>query len=356
MMHGKGICSMVGLLLAALLSAQTAFGGERWVETPPSETRLEAVRQLRTIVSEGYNARLVRRYRHGFGYEYIVQLTGFSSSSEAKQASETLARLLGVSVAVFEQEENDETTTGQILTAVESVSSVTELPFDSLGAVLEQLRWVSTRDELRMTVSLAKQIDFRYRQRDGDGQTEFRRYARDGQQEYLEWVVSGRRSAVWVDATQGWLALGREPIRMIDRTYAQRLVSAGSPTSVLGLGLQQIGDFLSPSLLSEARLGGLVDVGGDLCFSVIGEMGPSKMPISVAFEPTSFWVRQVVVGEVGRAWVIDLDAYHEEVNGMNLPHVIQVWFDGEIFFHINIDAINLIFEEKGGAGFVPEPR
>ena len=345
-----------GLLVMMLLGVQVASAGGLWVETPASQTRSDAARQLRVVVSEGYNARLIRRYRHGSGYEYSVQLTGFTSTDEARRVSEIMGTLLGVPVAVYETERDSSNPPREGAGSNEEIEAGSELPFDSLSAVVEQLRWAIDRNDVVATLVASNQVDFRYRWTNADGEVEFRRFARDGEQQYFERVKDGVREAVWVDAGQGWLARPNSDIRMISRTYANSLVNAGSPRVILGIGLEQVWEVLNPDYLSELRTGGLVDVGGDLCNSVVGEFGPSKMPVSIAFEAKSFWIRQLVIGSEGSAWVVELDDFHEEVNGMNLPHVIRVWFDSEIFFHINIDAINLIFEEKGGAGFIPGPR
>lgn len=82
---------------------------EYYLETPPTANREEAGRQAEAAKKAGYSARVVRRFRLGRGWEYVVLIESFPTEPAAVGASSTLATALGVPMTVYVVEERGHT-------------------------------------------------------------------------------------------------------------------------------------------------------------------------------------------------------------------------------------------------------
>ncbi|MBW1877702.1 MAG: hypothetical protein JRJ84_05020 [Deltaproteobacteria bacterium] len=88
------------LLLAVAFAAPTR--GAYYLEGPAARTRTEAMAVVREANAEGWHARVVRRYRHGTGWEYVPLVEGFELEEVATEAARTLAERTGRSMAVYD--------------------------------------------------------------------------------------------------------------------------------------------------------------------------------------------------------------------------------------------------------------
>ena len=91
---------IITILLAASLSASEGF----YLESPPLGTRAEALELQEVSQQQGINARVVRRYEHGSGWEYLVVAEGYGGRTEAEQAAQLLAEGSGQGITVYEGE------------------------------------------------------------------------------------------------------------------------------------------------------------------------------------------------------------------------------------------------------------
>jgi hypothetical protein len=305
------------------------------------------------VVAEGYNARLVKRYRHGGGYQFVVFLAGFSDGEEARSVSKALARLVGVSVTVFEPP--GAALVSDVVEGAATTSSPEFPEFDSLTSIYEQVRWVAERDDYKQALQTATQVNFRYRWTDSMGIEETHRYASQGNNEYYERVRFTGRSEIWLEDGQGWLTDPLGSSREVSHSFAAGIVRAASPGQVLGVGREFLSEILSVDLAPSLRWDGLSDVLGHLCYVLSGRLGPSRTPVSVSFDAKRYWMRQLIIGSSKSVWVVELDNYYEQVNGINVPHLIQVWLNGEILYTVNVEEISLLFDGSLGNSFIP-PR
>lgn len=83
---------------------------EYYLETPPTTNREDASRQAASASSSGYAARVVRRFRLGRGWEYVVLVEQLATEPAALSASATLATHLGVPMTVYAVEERGHNT------------------------------------------------------------------------------------------------------------------------------------------------------------------------------------------------------------------------------------------------------
>ncbi len=97
---------MVRILVIAMVLALSASAAETafYLESPPLSTRAEALELQAAAQEEGINARVVRRYEHGSGWEYLVLAEGFADRAEAESAAGVLASQSGHGITVYEGE------------------------------------------------------------------------------------------------------------------------------------------------------------------------------------------------------------------------------------------------------------
>lgn len=91
------------ILLAALLSL--AYGADFFIETGPLPERQAAVDVQAAVAGAGMEPRLVRRFKLGRGWEFVVLVEHFPSEEEAAAAMVRLAPLVGQSFSLFRVED-----------------------------------------------------------------------------------------------------------------------------------------------------------------------------------------------------------------------------------------------------------
>mgnify|MGYP002632842428 CR=1 FL=1 len=87
--------------------------GDFYLESPPLRTRSEALAIQQLAVEEGLDARVVRRYAHGAGWEYVVVVEDLEREA-AEQAAESLAAQGGRGITVYRREGAEGTRVGGV--------------------------------------------------------------------------------------------------------------------------------------------------------------------------------------------------------------------------------------------------
>jgi hypothetical protein len=88
---------MVSLLLLTFLAQ------EFYLESPPLQTRAEALELQAEATALGLDAQISRRYGHGSGWEFLVVVEGFESADTAQTAAVELAQQAGRGITVYQQ-------------------------------------------------------------------------------------------------------------------------------------------------------------------------------------------------------------------------------------------------------------
>ncbi len=78
-----------------------AHAEEFYLEAPPVATREDAVRVEEAVRAAGYPGRVVRRFRLGRGWEFVVLVEHFASDKEAAAAAARLGKELGSEVTAW---------------------------------------------------------------------------------------------------------------------------------------------------------------------------------------------------------------------------------------------------------------
>lgn len=91
-------------ILAAFLgvaSPSTAQADEFYVETAGVHSRSEAQELLESALAHGISARVVRRFRKGQGWEYVVRVEGLVDRKAASEVGSLLSRYTGATVSTY---------------------------------------------------------------------------------------------------------------------------------------------------------------------------------------------------------------------------------------------------------------
>ncbi|MBN1334601.1 MAG: hypothetical protein JXB39_01420 [Deltaproteobacteria bacterium] len=91
--------SLVALIL--LLFASPARAEDLYVETPGVARRADADNACEKIVAAGYTAQVVRRFRSGEGWEFVVRVEGLTERERALEIAGGIARITGWTTEVW---------------------------------------------------------------------------------------------------------------------------------------------------------------------------------------------------------------------------------------------------------------
>lgn len=94
-------------MIALWLWMGLAFGAGYYLEAPPVNGRAAAVELQTDAQALGYEARVMRRYRHGSGWEFVVVVEGFGDREAAELAAGRLAESSGQGIAVYRLEASE---------------------------------------------------------------------------------------------------------------------------------------------------------------------------------------------------------------------------------------------------------
>lgn len=323
------------------------MAAEYYVEGPVHAERGEAVAFSRAARDAGHDARVVRRYKDGSGWEYLVRVAGFADASAAVGASEGLTEVLGGEVLVFELTDAD-AAPKQIhagerggLDARES-DRVAAADRDPPPAIADVAEAHGGAKGGAARIRAAENVLFRYKRTLPDGTLVEHTWARAGEDLYAEVTGTGavKSSRTLVTADGAWLAVGDGALVASDRERALELLTDLSPEKIVPF-------VLSFASLAEQRkeLAQLVDEGveeveGRRLRVLRSDGEQASGPLLLHVDPKSALV-QAVDFEDG-AMVVHFSDYgaHREAP-VRIPGRIETWREGELADSVEIVEIDL---------------
>jgi hypothetical protein len=91
-------------MFAAFLLVPFALAVEFYLESPASEDRDAVVKLQEKVEGAGLDGRIVRRFRLGHGWEWVLLVESFASEEDARAAVSTLQPLVGMTLAVVKED------------------------------------------------------------------------------------------------------------------------------------------------------------------------------------------------------------------------------------------------------------
>ncbi len=340
---------MIGLGLL-LLFAAPAHAVDFYIEGPSVTTRAEAVAMVQTAKAAGHKARVVRRYRHGSGWEYVFRVEGFTERLGASQAASQLAELTGRGVSVYgedgtiaapsERPKVDNDPAPVPIARVEPSEQAE--PLDA-PQVPDELIQRATRahggaDGTMSVLGRADVVVFEF-DRHLDGDVVRHIWARRGDDLFLE--VRSQAAAVpsrtVIQGDTAWLVVGDGERVSVDTERARQTVERFAPETVIGLGLTAARDFTERPELHSLRLDGETTCGDDPCAVMRFDGGRLASPVVLGVATSDWTVRQVGFrGGVMR----EFEGYTEPAPGLVVPGVVRTWRHRELVDDLRITRLD----------------
>jgi hypothetical protein len=319
----------VNVLIAVILAAFTV---EPQLRSPLTQNEAEAQSVLSIAEEMGWEARLLKNYQHGLGWQYSVRVRGFESADAAEAAGKILAEKSGRGVDVLFEEASDDRVLVPPLSVLPAAQDFRMRIARSLGG----------HSGGRLQLSGAKALSFSFsRSIPKDNVLAHHQYGRsagyfrcevtqpaDSEKDFL--VLRGPQGD-WVKSSDGLRPLGTSQMSEISQRFGPEAVYA----SILALPelLLEDSDYLSLRVTGQ----GLIDFRNAIRMESTNRHGKvilwadagSGLPISWAFHSEAGLVQWIFGG------------WRALESNLILPTVMEVYGGGQMLDQIRLEEIQL---------------
>ncbi len=321
------------------------------LESQPVSARTDALVTQEQAQVLGHTARVVRRYRQGEGWEFVVQVT-VDDRPAAEAAAAALEAATGASISITEA-------SGEASTAhAPPVASAPELP--EVDAVFERVRRAHGLGEGASRLSDAGAVRFRYQRMVStpEGELQVRStWARDADAVLLVIDVldgPGSSSALVVGTDgRAWVATSTE-VAERPAAASRALMDRHGPAELMALGVAM------PALLAEAETASSRwrvvhdDGGSSFVLEELGAGGGATTRLRVDLETWRVSGLEVV-DETGRSsWI--LSDWREISASLVLPFELERRIEGDIVERLRVLELSLDPVLEAGLFGVPDRR
>lgn len=340
-------------LLTLLLLSAPAWADTFHLEGPPATEKSAAMALAKSAEEVGLQARVVRRFRQGAGWEYVALVEGFTERSAADTAAVKLADATGASVSVFEGDPGQAKkvrTAGPPpdLTPEEQIAAVMAAAVKAHGGV----------EGGAAGLAAAKSVRFEYRRTVPGGLVAKHVWAVRGRDLYLDVVIESgdaTSSRSGIVGEQAWLAVSGGTPGPEDLERTREALERFSPARVLGFPLEFASAVQDRPEFQDLELDGTVEIGGRQCDVLRHTGGRSTAPLALAIDVQDHRVRRVTLGSDAGDLTHEFSDWREVRAGLVVPGRVRTWRDAEL-----VDEIELIDLSVDGAlpdeWFVPPSR
>ena len=328
-----------------LLFMASAFAGDLYLESPTQSTRAEAQELRRLAESEGLEARLVRRYASGTGWEYVVVVEDVADQAAAEEAAARWAEAGGEGISIF-LEEGDE---GVLLQGGESEVVAPAVQESQTGSMLDAelvlrhaVRAVGGNQGGAAALSRAPALRFSYTRVvvSGDERIEARHEllrSADGERLSITSVEGAVDSVTLVHPEGAWVVAGDEPVER-DLARTREVLAGFGPEELLAYPLE-----FATLVDGEPSYGLLRTAESSDSAYVLGYGGPEvggAMELEVDAE--SWHVRGVRyttdAGEVDYAFT----DWREIDTGLVVPFEVELRRDGVLVDRLIVEELSVL--------------
>lgn len=348
----KASLSALGLALGLVCLSAPAFAADYYLEGPPQSTRSDAVDLSRTAAEGGYKARVVRRYRQGVGWQYLVRVEGFDAEEPAREAARSIAARIGLPVSVF-LAEGEEARSLEVASpeaepsqdapaAPAGPESAEPLDLEDPEAILARASRAhgGTRGGIA-AIRGAEGVLFRFRRTLPDGLVVDHTWARLGDSRFLEVDIvegEGRSSRLIVGPAQAWLAVEEGAYEETDLQRAADTVSQLHPEQVLPFVLVFADAIENRRELELLQASGVTEVEGSPAIAMQYEGDRTSGPMALALDRGRYHVLEVSFE--GGELVHRFDGWKQQ-GRLVLPSRVRTWRAGELVDTVEIQALEI---------------
>jgi hypothetical protein len=304
-------------MLLALLST-LAHAEEYYLEATPVAEKSAALDIEKRTEAAGFDARVVRRFRLGKGWEFVVLVEHFTTGDDASKAAARLERELGGKVTAWR------------LDAGEKAVAI-DLPAPAAPAVDQAASWLARARDAHggptggtSAIARAGAVHFRFAREvelAGKKVTVRHDYWREGGSRRLTVDTSGagQNSLAVATANGAWMKIG-DAVQARDIGVTIGVVDTFAPEAVLTVALEAARLLEAPEVaqfhpLEGAESGLRFGLGGDE-----SETGLSFVDI----DPKSAWLMRVrYVSDAGPV-TYELSGWQKAAAGVLVPTVVSI--------------------------------
>jgi hypothetical protein len=308
------------MLIWLAILAGTARADEYYLEAPPVTDRAAAERMERAADAAGFDARVVRRFRLGKGWEFVMLVEHLASEADAAAAATRLEKELGQRVSAWRLDRGDK--------AVSVDLPPPPAPAEN-GAGASA--WIARAREAHggatggaAALARAAAVHFRFERAFELGGQSFvvrHDYWREGASRRLAVATggAGQDSVCVATAASAWIKVGSE-VRARDIGVAIGTVDAFAPEAVLTVALEAARLLEAPEVASFRPLEGAEE---GLRFGTGGDESEPGLSF-VDIDPATGRLIQVrYVSEAGPL-VFELRGWRDVAPGVLVPAELSV--------------------------------
>ena len=329
--------------LRALLSTSTAEAGEYLVQSAPFLVRGDAAQAESTVLREGLEAKVVRKYLTGEGWRFLVTVPGLRDEASADATAARLAALLGGSVEIWSVDGKD---LSKLREVAPPAAQETPPPAEIDPAVQQILvRAAAALGGVqggKDVLDAATSVRFEYDRALEGGLEAHHLFVRRGADQALSVRIEGGDgidSETRVLGGQAWLRTGRDgTFALQDAQRGAELMHRASPVGLLPLVLTLADAIEGRPELRLMSHRGTATVDGEACDVLVFAGDRTSGPMSLEIGQTKGLVRRVSFED---GVVHQFDDYFAPANGIQIPRTIRTWRDGKLLETTRITALEL---------------
>jgi hypothetical protein len=334
-------------LLLCLMFAPSAWAGTFYLEAPAVPEKADATALAEAAQGQGQASRVVRRYRKGAGWEYVVVIEGFADQAAATAAAGALAGKTGKPITVFETMGDEARAVSVEAPAAAASSADDERTPEQIaaGRILEAaVKAHGGAPGGLAVVQKAEAVKFEFRRTVPGGPTVKHVYAERGSDRFLEVVIekgTGTSSKSGVAQGKGWLAAGSAQATLQDTAQTATELDRFAPEAVLAFPLGFASAVTERKEFQSLVPAGGEQVDGEACEVLRYDGGRAGTPLTLYVGDGDHRVRKVVFGSDAGDVIHEFSDWKELAPGVVLPRRIRTWRGTELIDDVEVLGIDL---------------
>jgi len=285
--------------------------------------------------AQGLRARIVRRYRHGSGWQFVLMVEGFGDHATASAAAEALASTTGRGISVFSADPGIvPIASPQMAVVAAPAPSTNSTPVPPAPQAAPPSPDVVLRRSVRavggskggvVTTDAAQSLQYRFRRTTPDGQVIEHLFARKQHELRVEIRViegEGVSSTTTVLEHAAYVQVEGKGAVEVDRSRALVNATRFAPGAVLGLGLTLAASIEQRPEFDSMRNDGTTIIGSSACHVLRFDGDSLNRPLVLAVATHDWSLREATFGAGLR---IEYSDWTDHDAGVVVPHRVRTW-------------------------------
>lgn len=377
------------VVLGWLMFAPSAFAATYYLEGPPLVEKADATALAASASGQGHEGRVVRRFRQGAGWEYIVLVDGFADEEAARVAAAAIAGSSGRVIGVFESDGGQAKRIGEgapkgataapppnidvvaaepvpppptppkavkekraskaeVIPPAEDAAKIDDpVPGDDPAVATILARAVTAHGGAtggKAAIDAAPSFKFEYRRVVPAGPTVHHVYVERGLDVYLQVDVEsgeGVSSRSGIVGGKAWLSKTAAPATIEDLAQTQEVLAKFSPVAVLSFPLGFSEAAVERREFQDMARNGTTTIDGVVC-DVLRYAGDRiSAPMVLAIDQADGRVRRATFKSDGGDLTHEFSEWHDLGGGVVVPYRVRTWRGSELVDDVQVISLDL---------------